>query len=77
MSNKQTVSKELVLKKISKSYNKIKIVNNVSISLERGSVVGLLGPNGAGKTTCFYIIAGLIKCDKGDIFLNNEKSSPK
>ncbi len=73
MSNKQTVSKELVLKKISKSYNKIKIVNNVSISLERGSVVGLLGPNGAGKTTCFYIIAGLIKCDKGDIFLNNEK----
>ena len=71
MSNKQTVSKELVLKKISKSYNKIKIVNNVSISLERGSVVGLLGPNGAGKTTCFYIIAGLLKSDSGEIHLNN------
>ena len=48
---------------------KRKVVNNVSLELKRGQAVGLLGPNGAGKTTCFYMIAGLIECDTGDIYL--------
>ena len=46
------------------------MVNNVTINLKKGEVVGLLGPNGAGKTTCFYIIAGLIESDSGNIFMD-------
>ena len=42
-------------------------MDNVSIDLDIGEVVGLLGPNGAGKTTCFYIISGLIKPNNGKI----------
>ena len=55
-----TTSEELKINSISKSYNKRKVVNKVSLKLNRGEAVGLLGPNGAGKTTCFYMIAGLI-----------------
>ena len=46
------------------------MVNNVTINLKKGEVVGLLGPNGAGKTTCFYIIAGLIQSDSGHISID-------
>ena len=49
------------------------VVNDVSIELKRGEIVGLLGPNGAGKTTSFYIIVGLIKPNMGKIFLNDEE----
>jgi lipopolysaccharide export system ATP-binding protein len=47
------------------------VVNNVDISVDRNEVVGLLGPNGAGKTTTFYMITGMIKPTKGDIFLDD------
>ena len=60
----------LLINSISKSYNNKKVVNKVSMELKKGEAVGLLGPNGAGKTTCFYIIAGLIGSDTGEIFLD-------
>jgi len=63
----------LKVKSISKIYEKRKVVNNVSLELKRGEAIGLLGPNGAGKTTCFYMIAGLIDCDSGDIYLNQHR----
>jgi len=57
----------LVAKHLGKQYNRRPVVHDVSVSLQRGEVVGLLGPNGAGKTTCFYLITGLIKPDTGSI----------
>ncbi len=57
---------------ISKSYRGRKVVNNISIKVNQGEIVGLLGPNGAGKTTSFYMIVGIIKPEQGDIFLDNE-----
>ena len=57
--------------KIYKYYNKKAVVNGVSIELRQGEIVGLLGPNGAGKTTTFYSIVGLIKSNKGAVFLND------
>lgn len=56
---------------IVKKYRKRSVVNNVSIKVEQGEIVGLLGPNGAGKTTSFYIIVGLIKPLSGKVFLEN------
>jgi lipopolysaccharide export system ATP-binding protein len=55
---------------IGKSYDKRVVLRDVSVTVRRGEVVGLLGPNGAGKTTCFYSIMGLVKPDKGQIFLD-------
>jgi lipopolysaccharide export system ATP-binding protein len=55
-----------------KSYKKRKVVDDVSIEVRQGEIVGLLGPNGAGKTTSFYMTVGLIKPDSGDVFLNDE-----
>ncbi len=55
-----------------KSYKKKIAVNNVSLSVNEGEIVGLLGPNGAGKTTTFYMIAGLIKPDNGKIRMDSE-----
>ena len=72
--SENTVSKEeLRINSISKTYNKRKVVNKVSLQLNKGEAVGLLGPNGAGKTTCFYMIAGLVDTDEGDIFLNKAR----
>ncbi len=64
---------ELVLKseKLIKIYKKRIVVNEVSISVQQGEVVGLLGPNGAGKTTTFYMIVGMIKPNGGRVFVNN------
>ena len=56
-----------------KSYRGRQIVNNVSLRIGRGEVVGLLGPNGAGKTTCFYMMVGLIRPDAGDVFIDGNK----
>lgn len=57
---------------LAKSYKDRHVVEDVSLAIEPGQVVGLLGPNGAGKTTCFYMIIGLIKADKGKILINNQ-----
>ena len=62
----------LVVKNIAKSFGKRQVVRDVSLSLQRGEVVGLLGPNGAGKTTCFYMIMGLIGVDSGEISIDGE-----
>jgi lipopolysaccharide export system ATP-binding protein len=56
---------------IVKKYRQRTVVNNVSVHVEQGEIVGLLGPNGAGKTTSFYIIVGLIKPLSGRVFLDN------
>jgi len=55
-----------------KKYGKRTVVNDVSIELEQGEIVGLLGPNGAGKTTTFYMTTGLVTANNGHIFLNDE-----
>lgn len=55
-----------------KNYRKKRVVDNVSLEVERGEIVGLLGPNGAGKTTTFSIILGLIAQEGGRIFLGDE-----
>ena len=55
-----------------KRYGKRTVVDDVSIELEQGEIVGLLGPNGAGKTTTFYMTTGLIAANNGRIFLNDE-----
>ncbi|RMF69028.1 MAG: ATP-binding cassette domain-containing protein, partial [Calditrichaeota bacterium] len=53
-----------------KIYHRRKVVNDVSINVRQGEIVGLLGPNGAGKTTTFYMITGMIKPNAGSIYLN-------
>lgn len=54
-----------------KQYRKRKVVDDVSIEVNQGEIVGLLGPNGAGKTTTFYMVVGLIKPDEGRVFLDD------
>jgi len=61
----------LIAKGLHKKYGSRMVVNNVDISVSRNEIVGLLGPNGAGKTTTFYMITGMIKPTKGDIFLDD------
>ena len=62
---------ELKASHLRKTYKKRVVVNDVSISVQSGSIVGLLGPNGAGKTTSFYMIVGIITTEKGSVTLNN------
>ena len=62
----------LVVDTVAKSFKKRLVVRGISLTLERGEVVGLLGPNGAGKTTVFYMITGLIPPDEGRIELDGE-----
>ena len=68
MRNKHTI---LSAKGLHKQYGKRMVVKDVDVLLERGEIVGLLGPNGAGKTTSFYMITGMIKPTKGNIFLDD------
>lgn len=56
---------------LAKSYKKRPVVIDVSLSVSSGQIVGLLGPNGAGKTTCFYMIAGLVNADKGQVLIDD------
>ncbi|MFQ6082009.1 MAG: LPS export ABC transporter ATP-binding protein [Candidatus Aminicenantia bacterium] len=62
---------------LTKIYNQRRVVDEVSIEIHSGEVVGLLGRNGAGKTTTFQLIVGLIRPDEGDIFLDSQKISNK
>jgi len=62
----------LEAKNLEKSYHKKKVVDNISLSIKKGEIVGLLGPNGAGKTTSFSLILGLTPQDSGRIFLDDE-----
>jgi lipopolysaccharide export system ATP-binding protein len=64
--------RKLETREISKSYRGRKVVDDVSLSVEQGEVVGLLGPNGAGKTTSFYMIVGLISPDSGRVQVDGE-----
>jgi lipopolysaccharide export system ATP-binding protein len=58
---------------IQKIYGNRKVVDNISLEVKQGEIIGLLGPNGAGKTTSFYMIVGMIKPNEGHIFLNDEE----
>jgi len=62
----------LSVKGLSKSFGEKRAVDDVSLEIEGGEVVGLLGPNGAGKTTAFYLITGLVKPTGGSVYLDGE-----
>lgn len=59
-------------KNLRKAYGRRTVVTDASLSVRKGEVIGLLGPNGAGKTTCFYMIAGLVKADAGQVTLDDQ-----
>ena len=61
---------QLSAKGLYKRYGKRWVVRDVDLDVNKGEIVGLLGPNGAGKTTTFYMITGMIKPNRGDIFLD-------
>src|SRR5438045_8818459 len=65
----------LAASNVQKTYSGRRVVDDVSVSVKQGEIVGLLGPNGAGKTTTFYIITGMIKANSGEIYLDNENIS--
>ncbi len=58
---------------LAKSYKQRTVVTDVSLTIERGEIVGLLGPNGAGKTTCFYMIVGLVAADGGSVSIDDHE----
>lgn len=66
---KQSIRAEHLIKR----YSKRTVVNDVSLELKEGEIVGLLGPNGAGKTTSFYMMVGMVKPSEGDVYLNDKK----
>jgi lipopolysaccharide export system ATP-binding protein len=66
------VTQTLETVEISKSYHGRRVVDDVSVHVSRGEIVGLLGPNGAGKTTSFYMVVGLISPDSGKVLLDGE-----
>ena len=71
-----TLEATLEARGLVKRYRGRRVVNDVSLRIERGEIVGLLGPNGAGKTTCFYMLVGLIRPDSGEVFIDgNEVTS--
>ena len=63
---------ELNAENLVKRYKSRTVVNDASLGVNSGEVVGLLGPNGAGKTTCFYMMVGLVRADEGHIFLDDK-----
>lgn len=67
------MSSEIHTDRLIKSYRNRTVVNEVSINVNQGEIVGLLGPNGAGKTTTFYMVVGLIKPDAGEVFLDDRE----
>ena len=67
------ISPKLEVRSLRKSYRGRVVVNEVSLNVDSGEVVGLLGPNGAGKTTTFHMVIGLISPDSGSVFLNDRE----
>ena len=65
----------LTASNLQKKYKKRLVVNDISLNVARGEIVGLLGPNGAGKTTCFYMIVGLLDQNKGRVCIDKEDIS--
>ena len=63
----------LSLKNISLSFQNRQILENISFEINQGEIFGMLGPNGVGKSTIFNLVTGLIKPDKGDIIIKDEK----
>jgi lipopolysaccharide export system ATP-binding protein len=61
---------------LAKAYKGKRVVEDVSLKIESGQIVGLLGPNGAGKTTCFYMIVGFVKADNGSITIGDVDLTP-
>ena len=64
---------KLIAQNLFKNYGRRTVVNNVSIEVNQGEIVGLLGPNGAGKTTTFYSIVGFIKPNQGNVYLDDKE----
>jgi lipopolysaccharide export system ATP-binding protein len=73
MVNFEGIFMRLSSQNLIKQYGSKRVVNDVSVEVNTGEIVGLLGPNGAGKTTTFYMFVGLVKPDTGKIFLNDEE----
>lgn len=71
----QNPERALNTRGLKKSFNKRVVVNGVDLDVVSGEVVGLLGPNGAGKTTTFYMVVGLCRPDRGEVFLDGEPIS--
>lgn len=67
----QSLKKILEIKNLNKSFNGIKAVNDVSLSIEKGTITSIIGPNGAGKTTLFNLVSGLLKQETGQIIYNS------
>ena len=68
---------KLTLNNLNKCYRDKAVVKGISFEVNDGETIGILGPNGAGKTTLFYMIAGLIKCDSGEIMIADTKITNK
>lgn len=68
----QNTAQGLYAKHLVKSYGKRLVLRDISFHVQKGEAIALLGPNGAGKTTSFYMVAGLVRPDKGNVFLNNQ-----
>ena len=66
---------ELVVQNLRKKYKNRTVVQDISLSIKSGEIVGLLGPNGAGKTTSFYMIVGLVPLDDGRVLLDDKDVS--
>jgi len=66
------IEKTLTARNLAKSYKNKTVVQDVSLTVKTGQIVGLLGPNGAGKTTTFYMVVGLVHSDKGNIFIDDD-----
>ncbi len=68
----EITEKTLHTENLVKTYSKRKVVNEVSVDINPGEIVGLLGPNGAGKTTTFYMVVGIIRPNEGRVFIGDE-----
>jgi len=77
LDSRENVTNRIKAEKLVKIYGKRKVVNEVSLELSQGEVVGILGPNGAGKSTSFYMILGIAKANSGKVFFNDTDITKK